>query len=126
MKLIKSLFVSLALFTGLVHADDYVIQMSWIDATPTGPEYVPLYSAQCQVDAAPVYEDLSLPSPSATTTLTFNPTSSLECRWRNSNIVVAGNQIDGNWSAWTAGVLAQQPADGDAGTGVVVTIHLIP
>ena len=104
-------------------ADDWTVQGSWVDVTPTGPEYVPIYATQCQVDSVAVFEDLGLSGPNFSVALTFDPSSVLECRWRNSNALVTP-QIDGNWSAWMQGLVAQAPAN--PGTATLILIRQIP
>ena len=106
-----------------VLADDWTIQGAWTDPTPRGPEYVPIYGTQCQVNSVAVFEDLALAGPNFSVALTFDPASVLQWRWGNSNALVTP-QIDGNWSAWTQGLVAQAPAN--PSTSTLILIRHVP
>lgn len=107
----------------MAQALTWTVQGAWVDPTPAGPEYVPVYGAQCQVGGVGAWEDLALPAPTFATVVTFDPASLFECRWRESNAIVTP-AINGNWSAWTQGIVAQRPAD--PGGGTLILIRQVP
>jgi hypothetical protein len=115
-------FLWLLLFVSVVVcADTWTIQFSATDPTPAGAEYDPVYHGQCQVDAVQAYEDLTLVSPDFSTPLIFDVGQVLECRMRAENQL---GSILGNWTAWTAGVIATMPQD--LSTVIMIQIHHTP
>ena len=119
----RSIWLVLLLVAGLgipfsAGADNWTIQGSWVDSTPAGPEYSPIYESQCQVNSSLVWESLSLLTPSFSVTLVFAPTDLLQCRVRNTNSL---GPVSGEWSAWITGVVAQMPANVDSVQ--IITIH---
>ena len=123
MKNLFLVFVGM-LVSAVALADTYTVHGSWTDTTVTGPEYVPQYHAQCQVNAVLAYEDLTLTSPNFSTALTSVPADIRECRVRNVNIVVASTPVLGNWSPWISGSVATMPAD--PSTVILIQIHSAP
>jgi hypothetical protein len=104
MRLKTAIFLFLLPFVAL--ADDWTVTGSWTDTTPTGPEYSPVYHAECRVNAVEVYSNVNLASPLFTTVLTYLPTDVLDCRVKNVNTL---GDVHGPWSAWVEGIRAVTP-----------------
>lgn len=130
MKQLRTLFglaicaVSLALpWAVMAQAVSWTVQGSWVDTTPAGPTYVPVYAAQCQVDGVQAWEDLALVEPSFSVGINFAETSLLECRWMQSNTYVDPPITNpSGWMPWVPGAVVQQPDDPSGSTLIIIRV----
>lgn len=96
----KYIIASIALlFSVAVFATDYDVTATWVDPTPTGPEYTPQYDLQYRVNggADTTVEDLA--SPTWAGIVVANATDNIEVRVRAEN---AQGPISGPWTAYTS------------------------
>jgi hypothetical protein len=105
------------LFSSVVSAATLVVQ--WVDPTPSGPAYVPEYSAEYRINGSVPTEISGLTAPSVNATIAAVAGNTVEVRYRAINTVVPGNPLNGNFTVWYPAAQAALPSNQQAPTFIL-------
>lgn len=112
-----ALFAALAALSVQSIAATLVVQ--WVDPTPTGPAYVPAYSAEYRINGGTATAINSLSAPSISQTISAVAGNTVEVRYRAINDVVPASPINGAFTNWYTATQASNPSNQNAPTFIL-------
>ena len=111
--------LSVSLFAIALNVSAATLVVQWTDPTPTGPSYVPAYSAEYRINGGAVTPISGLAAPSISATIPAVAGNAVEVRYRAINTVVPANPLNGNFTAWYPAAQAVVPGDQQAPTFIL-------